>query len=312
MFCCHHQHAAYDATYIQDRRLLRFAAYSAFLISFLLVVCRFAAYYSSRSLAVDAAMGDALKDWLISTLNAFLVVRSLRPADSSFPFGYGKIEAVAAFLQAALLSVVGGWIAFSAVRGAAAHDHSVIYTTTALVSLIISIALGFILSFIQSSVAKKTRSMAFLADAAHYRSDVFMNMGVLCCFLISVKIAIIDVIVGLSMSVYLLLTAWKVGKTSLKTLLDMSLPASTVEDLENLVLAHGGHLVTLRTHGSGRGEFIALQVIPPARATLKTVFEKQALLEQKIHQKFPRSFVMISWVATSPDEGISLKETEGE
>ena len=308
MFCCQHQYMAYGETYARDRRLLRFADYSAVLLSFLLVICRLAASCSSRSLAVDAAVADALKDWIVSTLNAFLVMKSLRPADVSFPFGYGKIEAIAAFSQAVLLLMTGGWIAFSAIRSAAAHDHSVVYTTTALISLIVSVVLGLILSLIQTYAAKRTKSMAFLADAAHYRSDVFMNIGIVCCFLISLKIAYIDVIVGLAMSVYLLVTAWVVGKSSLRALLDMSLPTKVVDDLRNLVLACGEEVASLRTHGTGRGEMIVLQIVVTSRTTVTKLLERQEILEQKIHERFPRSFVLVSFTRSHVDHDENGRE----
>lgn len=301
MFCCHHQQAALGEVMMQDRRLLKFASYSAFLISFLLVICRLAAYFTSHSLAIEASVADAVKDCLVSTVNALLVLQSIRPANNRFPFGSGKVEALAAFMQAAFLFVTGGWILFESIRESASHHHHIDYSTTALVSLVISIALGITLACIQGYVARRTKSMAFLAESAHYRSDVMMNVGVLCCFLLAVKSALIDLLVGVAMAIYLLIMAWTVGRNALVTLLDCSLPDATLRHLEDLIVAAGGEIAALKTHGTGRGEFISLQLRATPSQSVKQLMKLQEAIETRIHTEFPRSFVIVGLVLEAPE-----------
>lgn len=293
MFCCQHQVEAFDAVRVQDRRLLKFSAYSAFVITFLLVICRLSAFFSSKSLAVEASLYDAIKDFFVSSVNAFLILRSVRPANPSFPFGYGKVEALAALFQSAFLLITGSLIVFDAIQGAVAHDHSVMCTSIALTSLVISIALALILALVQSYVAHRTKSMAVLADSIHYRTDVFMNIGIVFCFLISVKSSVFDITIGVFLAIYLIFSAWNIGRHAVFTLLDHSLPSAVVQNILNIVVAAEGTVTSLRTHSSGRGEFVVLQLAEDPSLTLEQFAEKQLLIERKIHEQFPRSFVFI-------------------
>lgn len=72
MFCCQHQVEAFDAVSVQDRRLLKFSAYSAFVITFLLVICRLSAFFSSKSLTVEASFMMPLRTVLFHRLMPFL------------------------------------------------------------------------------------------------------------------------------------------------------------------------------------------------------------------------------------------------
>lgn len=244
-------------------------------------------------MTVEASLYDAVKDCFVSSVNAFLILRSVRPASSSFPFGYGKVEALAALFQSAFLLATGGLIVFDAIQGAAAHDHSVMCTSVALISLVISIILALILALIQSYVAHHTKSMAVLADSIHYRTDVFMNIGIVFCFLISVKSAVFDIVISICLAIYLILSAWNIGRHAVFTLLDHSLPSAVVQNILNIVVAAGGTVTSLRTHSSGRGEFVVLQLAEDPSLTLEQFAEKQLLIERKIHEQFPRSFVII-------------------
>lgn len=294
MFCCQERRHAFEAIQEQDSRRLKIAAYSTFIITFLLIICRSSAYFVSHSLAVKASVLDAIKDCLVSSLNAFFILRSIKPADDSYPFGYGKVEALGAFLQSLFLFITGGFIAFDAIRDATFHEHNVTYSQVAIISLIVSIGLSLLLALIQTHVAKHTKSMAVLADSIHYKSDVVLNIGIVICLFLSFKSAWFDIIIGFCMAVYLIVAAWSVGRRSLLTLLDHSLPLSDRQNIENIIMASGGKIHFLRTHGSGRGEFITIELIEEKETTLVQFQEKQYQIEQKIHQHFPRSFIIIS------------------
>lgn len=293
MFCCPEQRHAFEMTQAQDRRRLRFVAYSTFVITFLLIVCRAAAYAFSQSLAVKAAVLDSVKDCVVSSLNACLILKSIQPANAAFPFGYGKVEALAACAQSAFLFITGGWITYDAICDMMHHSHSVTPSRVAVASLVVSIILALVLALIQAHVARKTKSLAVLADSAHYRSDVIMNVGAIICLFISFKSAWFDVVLGFCISVYLIVMAGKVGRKALLILMDHSLPCQDEEVIAAIVQASGGEIQALRTHSSGRGEFITLELKEPKAATAAEIQVKHQEIEQRLHQHFPRSFIVL-------------------
>jgi len=58
----------------------------------------------SGSLAVLSSALDSLLDILSSTINFFALKTSEAPPDKTHPFGHGKFEALAAFVQAFIIS----------------------------------------------------------------------------------------------------------------------------------------------------------------------------------------------------------------
>lgn len=293
MFCCPEQRNAFELTQHQDQRYLRLAAYSAFLITFLLIICRVAAYAFSQSLAIKAAVLDSIKDCIVSSLNACLILKSIQPANASFPFGYGKVEALAALAQSVFLFVTGGWITYDAVSDILHHEHSVTQSSVAVASLVISIVLALILALIQAHVARKTKSLAVLADSVHYRTDVILNIGVIICLFISFKSAWFDVVLGFCISIYLIIIAWQVGRKAFLILMDHSLSKKDEDVIRAIAQASGADVQALRTHSSGRGEFITLELKEKSSDTVKQVQAKHLEIEQKLHQQFPRSFIVI-------------------
>lgn len=293
MFCCPEQRQAFELTQLQDQRRLRFAAYSAFIITFLLIVCRVAAYAFSQSLAIKAAVFDSVKDCIVSSLNACLILKSIQPANAAFPFGYGKVEALAACAQSVFLFVTGGWITYDAICDIVQHSHSVTPSRVAVASLVVSIILALVLALIQAHVARKTKSLAVLADSVHYRTDVVMNVGVMICLFISFKSSWFDVALGFCISVYLIVTAWQVGRKAFLILMDHSLPKGDEEIIRAIATASGADIQALRTHSSGRGEFITLELREQPNETIEQVQAKHFAIEQKLHQQFPRSFIII-------------------
>ncbi|MDR1907619.1 MAG: cation diffusion facilitator family transporter [Holosporales bacterium] len=293
MYCCNHQLHSFEAGKDEDRRQIKIAAYSAFGITLLLVVCRTIAYLTTRSIAVEAYMFDAVKDWVVSSLNALFLLKSVKYADEKYPFGYGKIEALAALFQSIFLFCMGAVVAFDIFH--ASHESKLVYSTVAFVVLGISIVGAFVLVLIQTRIARKVQSLAIQADAAHYKSDIIVNIGVLIGLWISYAASWIDVILGGVIAVYLVGVSISVGRSALAVLLDRSLAPKVVTEIRDIVEHSGGKISTIRTHSLGRGEFIALELLEDdSEGRLQDISEKHADIEAKIHERFKKSFVMIA------------------
>lgn len=295
MFCCNIRQESFDKVQEKDKKLIKIAAYSSFCITFIIVLCRFSAFFTTHSIAIEASLVDAVKDCFVSSFNAFFVLLSIKPADKKYPFGYGKMEAFAAFLQSLFLFCTGCIIVLEAVRQIISGEKTeVLYDQTAIWILFVSLLLAFILSRIQAFVAKRTKSLAILADSVHYKSDVIMNMGIIVCLFISFNSPIFDVIVGLTISVYLIITAIFVAKPSIMILLDRSLGANLIENITGIIQDNSCTVKNIRTHGTGRGEFIAVDLFFDGEVTIEQAEGKKQTIEKEMHEYYPRAFILIS------------------
>lgn len=292
MFCCSH-HMPLEEVQAKDKKLTCCAVYSTFAITFCVVVCRFVAFLTTRSLAMEAALFEAAQDCILSSVNALLVLRSIRPADKLYPFGYGKIEACAAVFQSIFLLGVGCFLIWETSQSIFSHPHEVVYDRTAILFLSISLILTIGLAVIQTFVAKRTKSLAILADSAHYKSDIALNIGLIFCLIVSFQSAWFDVGMGVCIAVYLLWMAKKVGIPAVHILLDRSLPEITLHAIEGIVASEGGKLKALRTHSLGRGELIVMDLEFGARTSLSDIQHKQHDIRHAIQEHFPRAHIII-------------------
>jgi ferrous-iron efflux pump FieF len=298
MFCCSSQCHSFEINKNTDISKIKLAVYSTFIITFSLIICRTIAYIITHSIAIEASIFDAVKDWLVSSLNALFILKSIKSANEKFPFGYGKVESLTAFLQSLFLFGTGCLIAVDLVHFT---PHKVNYSLPACVVLVLSIVLASTLMFIQSHVSKKTQSLALKADAAHYKTDVAINVVVLIGFLLSTNLSWMDITIGCVIVVYLFITAYTIGLSAVNVLLDRSLDAGIVQQIKDIVTASGEKIFSLKTHSLGRGEFILIELAESKDNTNKqgsntdlSLKDRLKNIEQLIHNKFEKSFVVVT------------------
>ena len=68
------------------------------------------------SISVLAQAADSLLDLFAIAITFFAIVVATKPADEEHPFGHGKVENIAAVVQAVLIFTAGGLIIYSAIR----------------------------------------------------------------------------------------------------------------------------------------------------------------------------------------------------
>jgi ferrous-iron efflux pump FieF len=292
MFCCPSQQEAFRLNIEKDRTLLRKVLFLTFFISLALISIKVLAYCGTHSLAVKAAVIDAIKDCLVSFFNVVAILKSLQLENPRYPFGAGKISALASLAQSLFLIITGGILVIESVR-AFIYPHSVECSPLALLLLFSSLGFSGALAFIQGKAAKKTQFLAIAADSAHYKSDFIFHVTTLLCLFISIRSTLFDTLLGFGMALYLLKTAWKVGAPSLKILLDQALTSNDCQKIQDIVTKSHGHLKSLRTHGTGYGEFIVVELLESLK-TLPLLKEKQCEIEHEIHKVFPRAFIVIT------------------
>jgi ferrous-iron efflux pump FieF len=298
---CHHDHHHIFLNKDEDRHYIRIAAYSAFFITLFLVICRTIAYLATGSITVEASIFDAVKDWFVSSLNAFFVMRSVKTADEKYPFGYGKVEALLALFQSIFLLSMSGVVIADIVKSH--HHHAIEFSPVACIAFGISIGGALLLVFIQTYVGRRTHSMAIRADAAHYKSDIIVDIGVLISLALSYSAAWIDIVVGGCIATYLMIVSISIGRTALAALLDKSLQPEVVHEIRDLVESAGGKVHAIRTHSLGRGEFIAVELAEDSdggkvegiiRGDVEGIKRKHMAIKREIQQHFTKSFVVIS------------------
>lgn len=184
-----------------------------------------------------ASAVDSLLDLIVSLFNLFALKQSAKPADHDHNYGHGKIEGIAAVIEALLIAGSGFFLIFSSIKKLIYGSELLSLELGILAILISLLVTGMIVFFLQRT-AKTTNSLIVRADLIHYKMDFLTNGSVLLT-LILVKIthlSIIDPIVAIAIAVYILFGCWKIFKEGIDLLMDKSLGQD--EEIGALILAH--------------------------------------------------------------------------
>jgi cation diffusion facilitator family transporter len=184
--------------------------------------------FSTGSLAILSEAGHSLID-LGATVMTYVAVRiSGKPADSEHHYGHGKVEAVSALAETALLFLLSGVVIWEAVKRLIEHEgHVVEATVWAFGVILASIAVDFFRARALSHTAEKTSSQALEADALHFSSDLWASLAVL-VGLVGVHYGLpwADSVAALVVAILVCVAGWRLGKRTIDTLTDVAPPGA--------------------------------------------------------------------------------------
>jgi ferrous-iron efflux pump FieF len=230
-----------------------------------LALAKLGAVFVTGSLAIAASLTDSVMDIIASSANFVAVRVAGQPADEEHRYGHGKAEGIAGLGQGLLVGFVGLALLGEGVRrlvtGKGELEHTGIGIGVMVVSLVASAWIGWLLL----RTARKTGSVALEADAAHYTSDIWMNLGVLAS-LVGVSATgwmWLDGALSALVALIVLRTAYRVLRRSTRELMDVSLSPAECERIEQVIrseVPETRDVHALRTRKSGPAVFVDLHV----------------------------------------------------
>jgi cation diffusion facilitator family transporter len=229
---------------------------------------------------------------LLAALIALAAVRqSTKPADEQHRFGHGKFENLASIIEAGLIVLAAGAIIWHAVPRLFAPTPVEALGLGAVV-LIVAIIVNTGVSQHLLRVARETDSPALEADAWHLRTDVFTSAGVLVGLgLIKLTgLLIIDPIIAILVSLFILRAAYRLIRDSLRSILDVRLPETDEQRIRSVLADYQSEYVEfhgLRTRKAGPDRHVDLHLVTPARGSVAEAHDLCNRIEQDIAKLFP-------------------------
>jgi len=110
-----------------------------------LIVLKVVVAVITGSISIIAQAADSFFDLFAVVITFFAVIVAAKPADKEHPFGHGKVEDIAAIVQALLIFIAAGLIIYSAVRrivAGAAVELTEAGIAVMVVSIVVSIYHG--------------------------------------------------------------------------------------------------------------------------------------------------------------------------
>ncbi len=273
-----------------------YAGYAAVVIVAILIAAKSYAYYYSGSVSVLTSLIDSVVDSIVSLMALGSLYYASRPADEDHRSGHGKMEAVSALFQAALIVGAAVFLILESLNRFFVPTE-VMSHNVALVVMGISLLMTVVLVAIQRFAIRRTQSLVIEADSAHYSSDILVTFGamlVLGAGLYGAPLWI-DPVFAIIVSALMVFMARGIAMKSLAMLLDRELPEADRDQIIKVIEAHeavlGWH--DLRTHMNGQVSVMSFDIEVDPDLSLWAAHAITKDLEESILQLYPHSDILI-------------------
>jgi ferrous-iron efflux pump FieF len=250
----------------------------------------------TNSLSLLASAVDSLTDIFASLVNLFAIRAAARPADWDHAYGHEKAESLAGLFQGAVITLSGLYLGYESVQRmidprpvADAGVGAGVMAVSTVVSL-------WLVRYLRR-VARETNSLALSADSVHFSTDVLTNVGVLAT-LVVIRFSgwmIVDPIVSLAISCYIIFAAWAVVRESIDNLMDRALPEELQAQVREIVLRKPGILGVhdIKTRASGSRRFIEMHVEVDGSKSLREAHDDAVAALRAVEAEIPNSTVFV-------------------
>jgi len=279
-------------------------------VAALLTLMKLVIGIASGSVAVLASAIDSVLDMFVSLFNYFAVNNSEKPADETFNYGRGKIEALASVIEGTIITISGLFLLYQAIEKAIngkVSQYLGISLGVMVASLIITVSLVIYLN----KIAKQTNSMVIKADALHYKTDVYTNAAVLVSLLLVnfTGIELIDVIVGGGISIFIIYSAYELIQEGVLVLLDRAVDEEIVKDIKKALMSEErvNTFHMLKTREAGSQIFVDVHLVYDCLITLMEAHKITDKIENKI-RKLDRSKDWVINIHMDPYDDLDSNE----
>lgn len=249
------------------------------------------------SISVTAQAADSFLDFVGIAITFFAVRAAVLPADEEHPFGHGKLEGLAAIVQALLIVTAAGLIVYAAI-GRIVDGRAIEMTEAGIAVMVFSIVVSLLLARHLRRVSRATGSLALEAAARNINADIYSAAGVLVA-MVAIRftsLAVLDPIIAIGVSLVILKAAYDIVRRSMVELTDVRLPRDEEETLIGCIAEHQAQLAgfhAIRTRKAGGERFIDLHIVMPKDASLAEAHEMCDHLEQDIKSRLADASVTI-------------------
>lgn len=270
------------------------AARLSIFVAVFLIALKATSGWLTGSLSVWASLLDSVLDLFASTLNFIAVRAASRPADEDHAYGHGKAESLTGLFQAIVIGASGVFIVWEAVHRIR-EPHQTGSELIGIGSMIIAIVTSAWLVRKLRRAARETESLALRSDALHFQADIYINAGVLVALLLTTLTnwELADPLISLAIAVFILKSAFGLGRESVNILMDIRLPAEVDGQIAEIVARYKSDGVRgfhdLRTRRSGSQRFVDLHLEIDRNKQFEEAHDLTVRVLRAIEAEIPRT-----------------------
>ena len=265
----------------------------------ILTILKIIAGIVSGSMSIISEAIHSLSDFFASVITFFSVVKSSQPADADHPYGHGKYEDMAGFIEGILIVAAAVIIILKSFEKiilghAVPHENYL-----GIMVMAIAVVVNIIVSSLLFKVAKESNSVSLYADGEHLRTDVYSSLGIL-LGLILIKVTghtILDPIIAIIVGAFIFRAGYSISKKSLWRLLDHALPKEDITKIKTVINTFSGKMTlkpnSIKTRQVGPSKDISLVLQFPKDISLCECHQLCDEVEKKLKTKFKNCTIII-------------------
>jgi len=237
------------------------------------------------SMTMISSAVDSLGDLMISIANLFVVRLADRAPDDDHNYGHAKIEGLGAMFEGGFIFAAGGFLIYEAIHkafvGEVSHDSAF---GLAVMVPILAMTIGTVVYLRRVAVA--TGSLVIKADALHYTTDVYVNLGVI----VSLALVwltgqpLVDTVISVGIALYMMASSVHIVREGFGVVMDRSLAPDTtakvIAVLRGCPAIESFHDFKTRT---GKIPHVDFHVVVPPEMTAQAVHDLYLALRAQIH-----------------------------
>ncbi|MBI5923101.1 MAG: cation transporter [Betaproteobacteria bacterium] len=243
-------------------------------------------------------LSDAIESFvnLAGALMAlWMITLAELPADDDHAHGHGKAEYFSSAFEGFLILLAAFSIGYTSIERLFNPRPLEAIGFGLVVSAVASI-LNLATARILLATGRKHGSITLEADAHHLMTDVWTSVGVIggVGLVWFTGWLWLDPAVALIVAANIVWTGWQLMRRSADGLMDASLPAEKLEQIETLLVKYrreGIDFHALRTRQAGNRTFVILHVLVPGDWTVKRGHDWAERIEADIRGALPRAHI---------------------
>jgi cation diffusion facilitator family transporter len=275
-----------------DRTSLTRFAWLSILAALLTIAMKLGAFWLTNSVGL---LSDAIES-LVNLVTAIVALVALtiaaRPADEEFSYGYSKIEFFSSGFEGGMILLAAGSIAFTAIPRLF-NPQPIEQVGLGLAVSAAAAVINLVVSRILLQAGRRYRSITLEADARHLMTDVWTTGGVI------IGVALVgvtgwvrlDPVLALLVAINILVTGFALLRRSALGLLDASLPAHEIKEIQEALEMFeplGVKFHAVRTRSAAARGFVSMHILVPGEWSVQRGHHLAEQVEKEIHRRLPQ------------------------
>ena len=241
----------------------------------------------SGSIALISDAWHSLSDSISSIAVIVGIKISSKPPDKHHPYGHGRAELITSLIIGILLVIVAVKLIIDSIANLKDPGQTE-FGTLAIVIIIVSIIIKELSAQYAFYTARKTGFISLKADGWHHRSDAISSVLILIGIFISPYFPLVDGILGIIISLFILHTAFSILKETASAVLGESPDAVFIKQLSDTANNSAGFdlkLHHIHMHKYGRHTEVSFHICLPENMTVSEAHNIATKIETDIYKQ---------------------------